>query len=300
MFGNISSNITKSFRALYQPILEVTGLASKNTVFKNTTLKSAYFKNTVLNGGKNAIDASQLVVAQQEVLPKLVKSANLKLKEVIEYRSKLYGIVSEQKMSVHVILNELIDSKTVIMPPGHDHIGEETDAPRTIADSLSTVLNTLKVNEKISDFQTAIIPIQQSNTYFGLQKRHFTWLKLEKSEISNTITATHYDSKGLIVGSLYSLDPIKKAIQNCFDGYSIKFNAIYSGMQGMLDDINCGRYTFDGINNYVDQEGFIEVDKEDSKGYHNNHYSSCNNNESMECATAFAGDSYVTVNNNYE
>lgn len=73
---------------------------------------------------------------------------------------------------------------------------------------------------------------------FGPNRNHWTHLRVESQ--GNKIKATHTDSKGFL-GRLYSLDHIKKAVQDVF-GSEAEFDSKYTGRQGVFDDKNCGRF----------------------------------------------------------
>lgn len=73
----------------------------------------------------------------------------------------------------------------------------------------------------------------------GRKRDHWTHLEV-KVENGKVTSATHTDSKGFL-GRVYNLSKVKDAVKNVF-GNDPKFNAKYTGRQGLLDGNNCGRF----------------------------------------------------------
>ncbi len=153
---------------------------------------------------------------------------------------------------------------------GDEVFGKE----RNLQSLLSEVLQ--EAGKREYDWKYILVPIGQSNKYSGFAgkimgiKRHFTHITIEKGDNDNNkYKVNHYDSKDIQGSLIYDLAPIKQGVesaicahvnnQNCNEdsqedgfvviqkGPQIEFTSFYMGFQGFSDNINCGKYSLDGI-----------------------------------------------------
>jgi hypothetical protein len=155
--------------------------------------------------------------------------------------------------------NYYINNKEIIITyPAHDSTADDMENENNSARLLNEVLQ--KTKKLLEVDKTILVPISQTRRVFGFRSRrgHFTMLEIHKNE-NGRITATHHDSKGwlstiMYALRIYSLAPIERAVRDVFTDQVVTFNHHESGSQSMKNNVDCGRFVIDGINQIITEE----------------------------------------------
>jgi len=131
-----------------------------------------------------------------------------------------------------------------------------TDQTTNLTRTLETIKNEISGSKKC----TVFVPIGQSQECLGgfLKRAHFTLLELE-IENRKLTKAKHIDSKGL-ESAHYSLSNIEGSLKMAFS--DITLEAYYTGEQGILNNVDCGRHVIKRIANKVlgEQQSNLSTD----------------------------------------
>lgn len=138
------------------------------------------------------------------------------------------------------------------------------DSVNAIGSTAIPLNETLTILQEDANWEKAIIPICQSNNYIftSIPKRHFTFLIITKDK--DFIEVHHYDSKSIFTALIYSLEPIKKSIDNIFGREKVIFKSSYSNEQSLLDNKSCGLFIIKSIVKSINSDyNFYLVNRDD-------------------------------------